>query len=148
MSDPSNEPSQSPFPPVRRVITGHSSSGRSVVLVDESIKPKYLSPTSPIYGIHSTNNVPASNDDELNNGGKFEDHIQTLQTLAPPEGGAVMASDFPPGSVSVSTDNTLIDIGGTNLQSRSPTIALSHSIMAFWLKVPSFWSSMMGNAFI
>lgn len=75
----SNSTSSS-LPAPRRVITGHNSQGRSIVIRDEQVKP--LAPGNITrHDIHATNETPAKVDSELDNNGKWKDETETMTSV-------------------------------------------------------------------
>lgn len=89
-------------PNVRRVITGHNSLGKSVIVRDDVQPPKYWGEdrTNPIYDICRTENVPADIDSELVNG-SFIDEIASRAEHVNPTGSVFRSFEFSPGTVTV-----------------------------------------------
>jgi hypothetical protein len=95
------------LPPVRRVITGHSPHGKSVVIRDEIQPATFWSPesTSPIYDIHRTSQHPARLDSEIRKGEWVDEIVQVEQGFAgliSKNGSMMRVFDHAPGSSVVS----------------------------------------------
>jgi hypothetical protein len=100
----------SPLPQVRRVITGHSPEGKSIVVCDNVQSAKFWDQDSvnPIYyDIYSTEHVPASIDSEITTG-TFVDEIASKSGLVNPTGTICRSFEFPPGSVTVCGGSALV----------------------------------------
>ncbi|KAF7340320.1 Cupin-2 domain-containing protein [Mycena venus] len=88
---------KSPFPPVRRVVTGHTPAGKSTLIADTVQPARYFTPesTSPMYGLHYTGESPAVIDAEISKGewvDEIKDHPEVFS------GGSNFRSwDFAPG---------------------------------------------------
>jgi hypothetical protein len=93
---------QSPFPPVRRVVTGHSAAGKSTVLADNTQPARFWTPESvaPMYDLHYTAEAPAVIDSEITTG-KWVDEIMQHPELVSGSGSTFRCWDFAPGDVSV-----------------------------------------------
>lgn len=94
--------SRCPLPPVRRVITGHDTSGKAIFLRDEVQPPTFWSPDGgAVYDLHRTNETPTVIDAELSQG-EWVDEIargpKGFAGLVSENGSTVRAFDFPPGT--------------------------------------------------
>jgi hypothetical protein len=100
---PSSLESSSPFPAVRRIVTGHTVDGKSTVLADTVLPPRFWTPESiaPTYDIHYTGESPANNDSEIRAGGKWVDEVAEQKDLVSKDGATFRSWDFAPGSVTV-----------------------------------------------
>jgi len=105
MSD-STSPRPSPPPPVRRIITGHSPTGKAIVLRDEIQTPRYWAPggINGIYDIHRTNEHPARIDSEIaeDGSGEWVDEIargeeKGFAGLKSKNGSMMRVYDYSPG---------------------------------------------------
>lgn len=112
MSNPTSDQSKSPFPSVRRVVTGHTPSGEAIVLRDEVIKPEFWAPESrdAVHNVYQSDETPARNDAEVNKGeeGGWVDVIGSRtgpEFLVSKGGSTIRSFDLAPGSVSVSAFN-------------------------------------------
>ncbi|KAJ6569275.1 hypothetical protein B0H19DRAFT_1232162 [Mycena capillaripes] len=92
---------QSPFPPVRRVVTGHNSAGKSTVITDQVQTPRFFTPerVAPMYDLHYTGESPAVIDKELSKG-KWVDEITSHPDVFSGKGSNFRCWDFSPGEVS------------------------------------------------
>ena len=91
---------QCPFPEVRRVVTGHNDSGKSIVIEDNVIAPRYLIPNSEagsrFYDLFLTDKFPISNS------GEFVDKVKGKPAEVVSKGGSTFKIvDMPPGTVTV-----------------------------------------------
>jgi len=88
-----------PFPGVRRVVTGHSSDGKSIVLKDEVQKPTYLRPgaVNPVYDLHRAPTIPEKNDSELVDG-EWVDEIARNPAHSSKDGAVFRTYDLGPKS--------------------------------------------------
>lgn len=86
---------------VRRVVTVHDASGKSVVQVDSVTPHKHAVPGGPVsHGMWRTERVPAA-------AIGVTDRFVGQQGIAPPNGGTVFTIvDFPPGEPPAGADNT------------------------------------------
>ena len=91
-----------PIPDVRRVITGHSAEGKSIVLRDDTQPPKYWGTDSvnTTYDIFRSEVVPASIDSEITTG-TFVDEIASQAELVNPTGSVFRSVEFSPGTTTV-----------------------------------------------
>lgn len=94
--------SRSPFAPVRRVVTGHTSEGKSTVVADTIQPPTFWSPESisPIYDLCRTGESPAAIDSEIPEG-KWVDEIAQNPEHVSKDGSVFRVFEFSPGTVSV-----------------------------------------------
>ncbi|KAF5370307.1 hypothetical protein D9758_006888 [Tetrapyrgos nigripes] len=88
------------LPPVRRVVTGHTTDGKSTVIRDEVQPPQFWSPGSinAIYDIGRTETIPANIDSEITTG-EFIDEIATSKGHVGSTGAVFRSFDFAPGAV-------------------------------------------------
>lgn len=87
---------------VRRVITGHTSAGKSTIIAD-TVQPATTASPECVrkYDLHYTGESPAVIDTEVSQG-KWVDEIADHPELTPSENGSIFrAVDFGPGAVSV-----------------------------------------------
>lgn len=106
----SSPPESSPFPPVRRVVTGHTPSGKSVFLEDRPVAGHPFS-GAVLTGLYRSDEFPASNQDAVDADGKvtFTDLIASKPyELVSPTGTTFRAIDTPPHSKSVECDLFLV----------------------------------------
>lgn len=99
----SSPPESSPFPPVRRVVTGHTPSEKSVFLEDGPVAGHPFS-GAVLTGLHRSDEFPASNQDTAGTDGtvNFTDLIASKPyELVSPTGTTFRAIDTPPHSKSV-----------------------------------------------
>ncbi|KAJ7020229.1 hypothetical protein C8F04DRAFT_974546 [Mycena alexandri] len=101
--------SKSPFSPVRRVVTGHTSAGKSTVVADTIQPPTCWSPQSinPIYDVCRTGESPAVNDSEIVQG-KWVDEVAQNGEHVSKEG---RVFEFSPGTVSPVHRTVSLDYG-------------------------------------
>ncbi|KAJ7447878.1 hypothetical protein B0H11DRAFT_2081871 [Mycena galericulata] len=104
--------SKCPFPDVRRVVTGHTSTGKSTVLSDTIQPPTTWSPDSvnPKFDLYYTGSTPAAIDSEISQG-KWVDEIADHPELISPAGSTFRAFEFSPGSVSALHRTVSLDYG-------------------------------------
>ncbi|KAH8103464.1 hypothetical protein BXZ70DRAFT_732471 [Cristinia sonorae] len=90
-----------PPPNVRRVITGHDSTGQPVIVRDEVVEPKFWAPGSinGVYDLYRVDDIPASNS-ELQ-----EEWVDTIARSPPgpaglisPNGATFRVFDYAPGA--------------------------------------------------
>ncbi|KAJ7058784.1 hypothetical protein C8F01DRAFT_990067 [Mycena amicta] len=108
--------SSSPFPAVRRVVTGHTLQGKSTVLADTVQPPTFWSPksTSPIYDLCHTSESPARIDSEIIGhglGGEWVDEIAEKKEHVSKEGSVFRVFEFAPGTVSPCHRTVSLDYG-------------------------------------
>lgn len=93
----------SPFPNARRVITGHTPSGASTVVVDSAIEPYKLVPQASSFfsNVYRTDDEPPSNAAGL---GKeiYEVPAEKKHELVGDSGSVMWVVDMAPGSQAVS----------------------------------------------
>jgi hypothetical protein len=123
MSSPT--PTKCPFPDVRRVVTGHTPTGKSTVLADTIQPPTSWSPDSvnPKFDLYYTGSAPASIDSEITQG-KWVDEIADHPEILSADGSTFRAFEFAPGSFSVS----IVSLAVFCIQGRLTNISLSHFI--------------------
>ncbi|KAJ7022988.1 hypothetical protein C8F04DRAFT_1136373 [Mycena alexandri] len=104
--------SKSPFSPVRRVVTGHTSAGKSTVVADTIQPPTFWSPQSisPIYDVCRTGESPAVNDSEILQG-KWVDEVAQNGEHVSKEGSVFRVFEFSPGTVSPMHRTVSLDYG-------------------------------------
>ncbi|KAK7692020.1 hypothetical protein QCA50_005425 [Cerrena zonata] len=89
-----------PFlPDVRRVITGHDSEGKAIVIKDEVVEPTFWSPqgVNAVHEFYRTEETPAVIDSEVT--GEWVDHIASKRALVSPNGSTFRSIDLAPGEV-------------------------------------------------
>ncbi len=94
----------SPYIPVRRIVTGHTASGKSVFLEDKPIAGHKLSgdSDSEYIGLYRHDEFPASNQDIPAPGESFVDHVASKpEELFSSTGTTLWAIDTAPHSNSV-----------------------------------------------
>jgi len=104
--------SNSPFSSVRRIVTGHNSSGKSIILRDEVQKPKYWPPgnKNPLHELYFTTESPAIIDTELSQG-EWIDEITRNQDFIIKNGSKFISFDLAPGFASPFHRTISIDYG-------------------------------------
>ncbi|KAJ7159486.1 hypothetical protein C8R46DRAFT_1001742 [Mycena filopes] len=92
---------KAPFPPIRRVVTGHTSAGRSTVIADnvEPARPFGNETVQRVHDLHYTARSPPVIDTEISEG-KWVDEIKTHPELVSTMGSTFRCWDLPPGDVS------------------------------------------------
>ena len=83
-----------PFAPLRRVITGHSTEGKSTVIVDAPVEPRLFGRQRETYftDVFWTNEFPCEN------GVNFKDLIKDhAMDVVSQNGSSVRVTEFPPG---------------------------------------------------
>ncbi|KAJ7924212.1 hypothetical protein B0H13DRAFT_1706799 [Mycena leptocephala] len=110
MSSPT--PTKCPFPDVRRVVTGHTPTGKSTVLADTIQPPTSWSPDSvnPKFDLYYTGSAPASIDSEITQG-KWVDEIADHPEILSADGSTFRAFEFAPGSFSPLHRTVSLDYG-------------------------------------
>ncbi|KAJ7087046.1 hypothetical protein C8R43DRAFT_1142380 [Mycena crocata] len=100
------------FPPVRRVVTSHTPSGKSTVLADTAQPEWFPTPESrnPIYDLHRTNEFPAVVDTELTQG-KWVDETTLHSDLTSADGSMFRCWTLVPGDVSPLHRTVTLDYG-------------------------------------
>ncbi|THH27815.1 hypothetical protein EUX98_g6375 [Antrodiella citrinella] len=104
----------SPFPEVRRVITGHTADAQPVLLRDEVTERVFVSPDhlNSVFNIYRTDQVPANNDGVQ---GEWKDVIADKpfgkDTLVSAEGAVVRVFDYAPGATSPMHRTESLDFG-------------------------------------
>jgi hypothetical protein len=93
---------KSTLPTVRRIVTGHNPSGKSIVLQDTIQEPHYWTPGSnnAIHDLCRTEESPASIDSELSRG-QWIDEITRNPDHVSQNGSVFRAFDFAPDTVTV-----------------------------------------------
>ena len=96
-----------PHPPVRRLITGHDSSGKSVMVEDKLVESYNFVPQAltKFTGLYRHDEFPANNSDKHDEQGNiiFTDLITTKPSeLTSSEGSVFWTVDTPPGTQAVS----------------------------------------------
>ncbi|KAJ7671853.1 hypothetical protein B0H17DRAFT_1162069 [Mycena rosella] len=111
---------QSPLPPVRRVVTGHNSAGKSTVIADTAQQARLATSVNPVYDLHYTGESPAVIDTEISKG-KWVDEVTQHPELVSGSGSTFRCWDLPPGDVSplhrtVTLDYAIISRGTVTLE--------------------------------
>lgn len=89
-------PSQCPFPNVRRVVTGHSSSGKAIFVEDKILPPRITPTGGRFFDLFRTEEFPASNAID------FVDKIkQNSEQIVSKGGSTFRIGDVAPGAVVV-----------------------------------------------
>ncbi|KAF7293776.1 Cupin-2 domain-containing protein [Mycena chlorophos] len=117
---------RSPFPPVRRVVTGHTLSGSSTIVADTIQATRYWSAESTsgnaIYDLHHTSEPVARVDSEFTSSdGKWVDEIAENKEHVSKDGSVFRVFEFAPGTVTpmhrtVSLDYGVIARGSVTLE--------------------------------
>ncbi|EJD37337.1 hypothetical protein AURDEDRAFT_116815 [Auricularia subglabra TFB-10046 SS5] len=146
----------SPFPPVRRVVTGHSLDGTAVVMRDEVLDAKFWNPASanPTYDLYRTDETPAAVAEELNGG--WVDNVAVKPGLTSPEGSTFRTFDLAPGSVVPMHGTVTIDYGvilkgeitmvlddGSKTVLKEHDVVVQRSTMHAWRNESSEWTRML-----
>ncbi|KAJ7088200.1 hypothetical protein C8R43DRAFT_1050810 [Mycena crocata] len=107
-----SETTKCPFPDVRRVVTGHTSAGKSTVIADTIQPPTFWSPerVNPKFDLFYTGTTPAAIDSEVAEG-KWVDEIADHPELFSVNGSTFRAFEFSPGSVSPVHRTVSLDYG-------------------------------------
>lgn len=94
-----------PFPPIRRIVTGHNEDARAVIASDERFPSEPIAIGGADFAlVWTTATVPADNNDETD--GRSRDAGLTLN-----QGSVIRIVDFLPGSVSPMHRTNSIDYG-------------------------------------
>ncbi len=94
-----------PFPPIRRIVTGHNANARAVIKSDDRIFSEPIAIGGADFAlVWTTAAVPADNNDEID--GRSRDAGLTLN-----QGSVIRIVDFLPGSVSPMHRTNSIDYG-------------------------------------
>ncbi|KAJ7649541.1 hypothetical protein DFH06DRAFT_1331904 [Mycena polygramma] len=114
---------KSPFPAIRRVVTGHTTAGKATVVADTVQPPKSFSPesASSMYDLYRTSESPAVIDSEVTEEGKWVDEIAQNAEHVSKDGSTLRAFDLEPNSVSpfhrtVSLDYAVVVKGSVVLE--------------------------------
>ncbi|KAJ7020219.1 hypothetical protein C8F04DRAFT_1048508 [Mycena alexandri] len=101
---------KAPFPPVRRVVTGHTSAGKSTVIADtvELARPWGNETVHRVHDLHYTEGSPAIIDTEIAKG-KWVDEIKMHPELVSGMGSTFRCWDVPPGDVSPAHRTVTLD---------------------------------------
>ncbi|KAJ7649512.1 hypothetical protein DFH06DRAFT_554715 [Mycena polygramma] len=108
----SSSPAKSPFPDVRRVVTGHTLEGKSTIVADTVQPPTswpFESPNAK-FDLHYTGSSPAVIDSEITQG-KWVDDITAHSEVISENGSMFRACEFSPGSVSPVHRTASLDYG-------------------------------------
>lgn len=119
-----------PFPPIRRVVTGHNAQGRAVLKSDDRLASEPIALDGAEFAlVWTTATVPADNNDETD--GRERDAGLTLN-----RGSVIRIVDFIPGGVSPMHRTNSIDYGivlageiELELEDGAKTIVGMHSII-------------------
>jgi quercetin dioxygenase-like cupin family protein len=122
--------SQNPFPPIRRIVTGHNEQGRAVLRSDERFPSQPIALGGAEFALlWTTANVPADNNDETD--GRSRDAGLTIN-----QGSVIRIVDFEPGGTSPMHRTNSIDYGiilsgeiELELENGEKTIAGPHSVI-------------------
>ncbi|KAJ7113757.1 hypothetical protein C8R46DRAFT_1365904 [Mycena filopes] len=113
---------KAPFPPVRRLVTGHTSAGKSTIIADtaDPARPWRNEPVHRVHDLHYTAGSPAVIDSEIATG-KWVDEIKAHPELVSPMGSTFRCWDVPPGNVSpmhrtVTVDYAIVSKGSVILE--------------------------------
>ncbi|KAJ7259698.1 hypothetical protein C8J57DRAFT_1638735 [Mycena rebaudengoi] len=108
----SSSSSECPLPDIRRIVTGHTSAGKSTIISDTIQPPTLWSPESvnAKYDLHYTGESPAVIDTEVSQG-KWVDEIAQHPELISENGSTFRAFNFSPGSVSPVHRTVSLDYG-------------------------------------
>jgi len=103
---------KSTLPTVRRIVTGHNLSGKSIVLQDTIQEPHYWTPGSndAMYDLCRTEESPASIDSELSQG-QWIDEITRNPDHVSQNGSVFRAFDFAPDTVTPFHRTISLDYG-------------------------------------
>ena len=94
-----------PFPPIRRIVTGHAANARAVIKSDDRFPSEPIAVGGADFAlVWTTATVPADNNDEVD--GRSRDAGLTLN-----QGSVIRIVDFLPGSVSPMHRTNSIDYG-------------------------------------
>lgn len=97
--------SENPFPPTRRIVTGHDANGRAIVTSDSAIQSEPIAIGGAEFAlIWTTATVPADNNDETD--GREREAGLTLN-----QGSVIRIVDFVPGGESPFHRTNSIDYG-------------------------------------
>ncbi|KAJ7885781.1 hypothetical protein B0H14DRAFT_2699030 [Mycena olivaceomarginata] len=117
--------SQSPFPPVRRVVTGHTPAGKSTVIADTVQPTRFVAPQTPeslvpLYDLHYAAEAPAVIDTEISKG-EWVDEIKAHPEVFHGSGSNFRCWEFAPGMVSplhrtVTLDYAIVFRGSVTLE--------------------------------
>ncbi|KLO08016.1 hypothetical protein SCHPADRAFT_835838 [Schizopora paradoxa] len=149
----------SPYPPVRRIITGHTTSGKSVFLEDKPIAGHKLSANSDseYIGLYRHDEFPASNQDTLKIGEEvpqFIDHVASKPTeLFSSTGTTFWAIDTAPHSQSkfhrtVTVDYAIVMKGtmtlvlddGKRIKASAGDVVVQRGTIHEWLNEGDEWT--------
>lgn len=122
--------SGNPFPPIRRVVTGHDPQGRAVLTSDERFASEPIALGGAEFALlWTTASVPADNNDETD--GRARDAGLTIN-----QGSVIRIVDFLPGGMSPMHRTNSIDYGivlsgeiELELEHGVKTIAGPHSVI-------------------
>lgn len=94
-----------PFAPLRRVITGHSTDGKSVIIEDAAVEPHPFGHKQETFftDLYWTDEFPADNGLEFKDLAK--DHTNDIFSQ---NGSSVKLTEFPPGGSSVRVSSSII----------------------------------------
>jgi len=90
--------SGSPFPEIRRVVTGHTTAGKAIFLRDETLEPHLGTHggVNAVYDVYRTSEHPALLGQEVN--GVWIDEIKVQPELVSSNGSTLRTADFAPGA--------------------------------------------------
>jgi quercetin dioxygenase-like cupin family protein len=122
--------SRNPFPPIRRIVTGHNAGGRAIIKTDDDFPSEPITIGGAEFAlVWTTDTVPADNNDETD--GRAREAGLTLN-----QGSVIRIVDFLPGGTSPMHRTNSIDYGiilsgeiELELEDGVKTIAGPHSII-------------------
>lgn len=132
------------LPPVRRIITGHTSDGKAIYADDGPVRSyPFAGSTTLFTHLYRSDGLPSSND------GGFEDAAKHRENeLVNPNGSVLRAVDFPPRTESVGVNAYCRrSVAGLTGSSRFSTVR-SHLTTASSSAVPLPWYSTITNALL
>jgi len=88
-----------PYPNIRRVVTGHSSEGKAIVVNDEVLQPFFWNPKvlTAVTDFYRTSEFPAIIDGEVATG-EWVDEIKKNPEVISANGSTFRVLDMPPGT--------------------------------------------------
>ncbi|KAH7098691.1 hypothetical protein BKA62DRAFT_712050 [Auriculariales sp. MPI-PUGE-AT-0066] len=143
---------------MRRVITGHDASGKSIVLRDESNPPSIWGPEETgfrVYDLYRTDETPAQIDEELGAGG-WADRISGNRELVSPNGSTLRVFDYRPGAsvemhrtpsidygIVLKGEVTLVLDGGETVIFKTGDVIIQRGTAHSWRNDTSGWTRVM-----
>ena len=86
-----------PYPPINRVVTGHTKDGKSIVLHDEPLSSRLYKPNS----IARCTEIYRAEEHPPSNGLEYVDTVKEIHTSFVGAGSALWSFEMPPGEKSV-----------------------------------------------